>query len=102
MSSTLPESRDAENVSDPTDQARGLPARRCLACWIELDEQALRQYIDVAAIFEACETAGSCVDALMTVREVLRAAGFTEELGYKRDVDTNGRIYGPDKWYVRA
>ncbi|WP_454737163.1 putative phosphothreonine lyase domain-containing protein [Cupriavidus necator] len=39
---------------------------------------------------------------LMTVREVLRAAGFTEEMGYKRDVDTTRRIYGPNEWYVRA
>lgn len=39
---------------------------------------------------------------LMTVRDVLRAAGFTEELGYKRDIDTMRRVYGPDEWYVRA
>jgi hypothetical protein len=39
---------------------------------------------------------------VMTVREVLRAAGFTDELGYKRDVDTTRRIYGPQEWYLRA
>lgn len=38
----------------------------------------------------------------MIVRDVLRAAGFTEELGYKRDIDTIQRIYGTDEWYVRA
>lgn len=39
---------------------------------------------------------------LMTVRGVLRDAGFTEELGYKRDCDTIKRVYGAEEWYVRA
>lgn len=39
---------------------------------------------------------------LMAVREVLRVAGFTEEMGYKRDVDTTRRIYDEDEWYLRA
>lgn len=39
---------------------------------------------------------------LMTVRQILRAAGFTEELGYKRDIDTARRIYGSREWFVRA
>lgn len=39
---------------------------------------------------------------LLRVREVLRSLGFVEELGYKRDIDTLNRIYGPDEWYLRA
>lgn len=39
---------------------------------------------------------------LMRVRKVLRSLGFVEELGYKRDVDTLNRIYGPGEWYMRA
>ena len=39
---------------------------------------------------------------LMRVREVLRSLGFGEELGYKRDIDTQNKIYGPDEWYLRA
>lgn len=35
-------------------------------------------------------------------REQLRALGFTEELGYKRDADTRAGIYGPDEWFARA
>lgn len=39
---------------------------------------------------------------LMRVRGVLRSLGFGEELGYKRDIDTQNRIYGPGEWYLRA
>ncbi|MFP3550499.1 DUF1917 domain-containing protein [Paraburkholderia sp. SIMBA_049] len=39
---------------------------------------------------------------LLRVREVLRSLGFVEELGYKRDIDTQNGIYGPDEWYLRA
>nr|WP_233528268.1 hypothetical protein [Cupriavidus sp. P-10] len=39
---------------------------------------------------------------LMIVRQVLRDAGFTAEMDYKRDVDTTLRIYGPNEWYLRA
>ncbi|BDB27328.1 hypothetical protein CTP10_R47330 [Cupriavidus sp. P-10] len=34
-----------------------------MAYWIDLDELALRQYIDAMAVFEACEAARSRVDA---------------------------------------
>lgn len=34
-----------------------------MAYWIELDGQALRQYIDAMAVFEACEAARARVDA---------------------------------------
>ncbi|MEM5338713.1 putative phosphothreonine lyase domain-containg protein [Paraburkholderia azotifigens] len=39
---------------------------------------------------------------LLRVRGVLRSLGFVEELGYKRDIDTKNRIYGPGEWYMRA
>jgi hypothetical protein len=39
---------------------------------------------------------------LMRVRDVLRTLGFVEELGYKRDVDTRRKLYGPGEWYLRA
>ncbi len=39
---------------------------------------------------------------LLRVREVLRSLGFVEELGYKRDIDTQDKVYGPDEWYLRA
>lgn len=39
---------------------------------------------------------------LMSVREVLRSLGFVKELGYKRDIDTQNRIYGPGEWYLHA
>jgi hypothetical protein len=39
---------------------------------------------------------------LVRVREVLRSLGFVEELGYKRDIDTQNKIYGPGEWYLRA
>jgi hypothetical protein len=32
----------------------------------------------------------------------LRALGYVDELGYKRDIDTLRRLYGPDEWYLRA
>lgn len=35
-------------------------------------------------------------------REALRALGFVEELGYKRDIDTFNGVYGEGEWYVRA
>nr|WP_239151067.1 putative phosphothreonine lyase domain-containg protein [Burkholderia pseudomallei] len=39
---------------------------------------------------------------LMRTRDVLRSLGFTEELGYKRDIDTKSGVYGPDEWYLRV
>jgi hypothetical protein len=39
---------------------------------------------------------------LLQVRDVLRALGFVKELGYKRDVDTRRKLYGPGEWYLRA
>lgn len=39
---------------------------------------------------------------LLLIREVLRSLGFTEELKYKRDIDTLNRIYGRGEWYLRA
>jgi hypothetical protein len=39
---------------------------------------------------------------LMRVRDVLRTLGFLEEIGYKRDVDTRSKLYGPGEWYLRA
>ena len=39
---------------------------------------------------------------LMRAREVLQSLGFVKELGYKRDIDTRNRIYGPGEWYLRA
>lgn len=39
---------------------------------------------------------------LQRTREVLRQLGFTEELGYKRDVETMNGVYGPDEWFLRA
>jgi hypothetical protein len=41
--------------------------------------------------------------AITAAREVLRALGFTEELGYKRDIETARGTYGSaDEWYRRA
>ena len=39
---------------------------------------------------------------LLRIRDVLRLLGFVEELGYKRDIDTENRIYGFGEWYLRA
>ncbi|MDR5798233.1 DUF1917 domain-containing protein [Caballeronia sp. LZ008] len=39
---------------------------------------------------------------LMHARDVLRTLGFTEELGYKRDVDTQNGRTGSDEWYLRV
>ena len=39
---------------------------------------------------------------VLHVREVLRSLGFVEELGYKRDIDTENGVYGPGEWYLRA
>jgi len=39
---------------------------------------------------------------VLASRGVLRAAGFSEELGYKRDIDTARRVYGADEWMLRA
>lgn len=39
---------------------------------------------------------------LARTRKVLRELGFTEELGYKRDIDTRNNVYGPDEWYRKA
>lgn len=37
------------------------------------------------------------------VRELLRAVGFIEELGYKRDAGTTAGVYAtPDEWWYRA
>lgn len=38
---------------------------------------------------------------VMNVREVLRKLGFTEELGYKRDLDTIRGVYNcPEEWML--
>ncbi|MDR6467556.1 hypothetical protein J2777_001249 [Paraburkholderia graminis] len=39
---------------------------------------------------------------VMRIRAVLRSLGFVTELGYKRDIDSRNRIYGPGEWYLRA
>ena len=39
---------------------------------------------------------------IMRARDVLRSLGFLEELGYKRDIDTRSRKYGPGEWHLRA
>ncbi|KGW56589.1 putative phosphothreonine lyase domain-containing protein [Burkholderia pseudomallei] len=39
---------------------------------------------------------------LMRSRNVLLSLGFTEELGYKRDIDTRDGNYGPNEWYLRV
>lgn len=40
---------------------------------------------------------------VMRVREILRGMGVTEELGYKRDLDTVNQVYNvPKEWYYRA
>ena len=43
-------------------------------------------------------------DARITAaREVLHELGLTEELGYKRDIETSRGVYGTaDEWYRRA
>lgn len=41
-------------------------------------------------------------EAVMRAREVLRGFGVTEELGYKRDIETANGVYGvPEEWYYR-
>lgn len=36
------------------------------------------------------------------VRELLRTAGFVEELGYKRDLETTQGVYGtPNEWFYK-
>jgi hypothetical protein len=42
------------------------------------------------------------IQDLMRARAVLQSLGFVTELGYKRDIDTRNRIYGPGEWYLRA
>lgn len=40
---------------------------------------------------------------MMAARAVLRELGYTEELGYKRDLETRNRVYGTEEeWYLRA
>lgn len=41
-------------------------------------------------------------DDLLSTRMLLREVGFVEELGYKRDVDTARRVYGPQEWFMWA
>lgn len=38
---------------------------------------------------------------LERTRDVLRQLGFTEELGYKRDIDTQNRVTGDAEWFIR-
>lgn len=40
--------------------------------------------------------------AVMACRDTLRDLGFTEELGYKRDIDTRNGVYGEKEWFYRA
>ena len=41
--------------------------------------------------------------AITAAREVLRELRFTEELGYKRDIETGRGVYGTAaEWYRRA
>jgi len=41
--------------------------------------------------------------AITSAREVLHHLGFTEELGYKRDIETSRGVYGTaEEWYRRA
>ncbi|GBG14463.1 uncharacterized protein NMK_2062 [Novimethylophilus kurashikiensis] len=42
------------------------------------------------------------LDELMEARDVLRELGFTEQLGYKRDIDTKNRVYGENEFYLHA
>jgi hypothetical protein len=40
--------------------------------------------------------------SIRAAREVLRTLGFTDDLGYKRDIETARGVYGgPDEWYLR-
>ena len=39
---------------------------------------------------------------VIQARDVLRTLGFTDELGYKRDIDTVRQLYGPNEWYLRV
>ncbi|MGF6876870.1 putative phosphothreonine lyase domain-containg protein [Paraburkholderia sp. MM5477-R1] len=39
---------------------------------------------------------------VMRARAVLQSLGFVKERGYKRDIDTRRRKYGPDEWHLRA
>lgn len=39
---------------------------------------------------------------LMASRQVLHELGFTEELGYKRDIETMNGVYGEGEWYLRS
>ncbi|WP_407070673.1 putative phosphothreonine lyase domain-containing protein [Paraburkholderia rhynchosiae] len=39
---------------------------------------------------------------LLRIREVLRSLGFVGELGYKRDIVTQNRIYRVGEWHLRA
>lgn len=42
-------------------------------------------------------------DDVMRARQVLRELGVTEEIGYKRDIETANGVYGtPAEWYYRA
>jgi hypothetical protein len=42
-------------------------------------------------------------EEVMRVRGLLREIGVTEELGYKRDIETANGVYkGPEEWYYRA
>lgn len=42
-------------------------------------------------------------DDVMRARQVLRELGVTQEIGYKRDIETNNNVYGvPEEWYYRA
>lgn len=42
-------------------------------------------------------------DDVMRARQVLRELGVTEEIGYKRDIETANGVYGtPAEWFYRA
>jgi hypothetical protein len=42
-------------------------------------------------------------DDVMRTRDVLRELGVTQEIGYKRDIETFNGVYGtPAEWYYRA
>jgi hypothetical protein len=40
-------------------------------------------------------------DEIARARAVLAELGFTEELGYKRDIETIAGVYGLGEWYLR-
>jgi len=92
--------RSPDEVDQAWERIRGLASAGEILC-AKVSTAYSQQSFDSHVICVYTEDWQDTED-LLAVRQSLREAGFVEELGYKRDIDTARRIYGPEEWFKWA